>query len=148
MKQPGTRRGKKRGGKVVGFVITPDAIKSKVEALDAAIAVLDGDVLATPTSKIGASWRTEWNAFRRRWAVERDSYASWSARLFATYAMPRIQAFEENYRWWARDFEKKTGTRAPVSSPAPSESATEALVPTPVWWIVAGALALVVLARR
>lgn len=126
---------KKRGGVKVGFVVTPDAIKSKVNALDTAIATLDGDILASTAKRLDASWRSEWSAFLRRWAIERDSYASWSARLFATYALPRIEAFEGNYRWWARSYEERSGKRAPVAPRAEQETIAQALVPEWVWWI-------------
>jgi hypothetical protein len=118
----------------VGFVITPDAIKDQIAALDNAIALLDGDVRAQ--SKLSNAWRTEWDAFVRRWTIERDSYASWSSRLFATYAVPRVESFLANYKWWARDYQKKTGARAPLAAPAESETMTMALIPTPVWWIL------------
>jgi hypothetical protein len=139
---------RKQGGRVVGFVITPDAIKGKVEALDNAIAVLDGDIRSAPASKLSASWRAEWDAFRRRWAVERDSYANWSARLFATYVMPRLDAFESNYRYWAREYQRKTGRSAAVAEPAEVETMSASLVPDAVWWILGGVAALYVLTGR
>lgn len=138
------RRGRPGG---VGFVITPDAIKDKVNALDAAIAVLDGDIRANRSSKLTAPWRGEWDAFVRRWSVERDTYASWSSRMFATYAMPRIDAFEANYRYWARQYQSKTGSAPPVATPAKQENLSAALVPDAVWWIVAGVAVLYVLKK-
>lgn len=119
----------------VGFVVTPDAIKDRVNALDNAIATLDGDINASRAPRLDAPWRAEWSAFVRRWAVERDSYASWSSRLFATYAMPRIEAFESNYRWWARSYQERSGKRAPVAPRAAQETISQALVPEWVWWI-------------
>jgi hypothetical protein len=141
-------RRSRNGGRVVGFVITPDAIKGKVEGLDNAIAVLDGDIRSAPASKLSATWRAEWDAFRRRWAIERDSYSAWSSRLFATYAMPRIDAFESNYRYWAREYQRKTGRSAATAAPAEIETMSAALVPNVVWWILAGSAALYVLSRR
>lgn len=122
----------------IGFVVTPDAIKDRVNALDNAIATLDGSIRASTAKRLDAAWRGEWDAFRRRWAVERDSYASWSARLFATYAMPRIEAFESNYRWWARSYQERTGASAPIAPRAAQETMSAALVPEWVWWLGAG----------
>lgn len=124
--------------RTVGFVITPDAIKDRVIALDNAIATLDAAILESTAKRLDAAWRNEWGAFRTRWAIERDSYASWSSRLFATYAMPRIEAFEANYRWWARSFQDRSGKRAPIAPRADSENLLSALVPEWVWWAGVG----------
>lgn len=128
----------KRRGTRVGFVVTPDAIKDRVNALDNAIALLDGDIGASTAKRLDTTWRQEWSAFVRRWAVERDSYASWSSRLFATYAMPRIEAFEANYRWWARSYQERSGARAPIAPRAAQETLSAALVPEWLWWLGAG----------
>lgn len=127
-----------RRRKEIGFVITPDAIKSRINALDNAISLLDGDILASRAPRLDVTWRAEWSAFVRRWAIERDSYASWSARLFATYAMPRIEAFESNYRWWARSYQDRAGVRAPIAPRAEQETMSAAIVPDWVWWLGAG----------
>lgn len=136
---------KRRRPTRVGFVITPDAIKDMVSSLDTAIAVLDGDVRASSSPKLSKAWRGEWDAFVRRWAVERDSYASWSSRMFATYAVPRIDAFKANYKYWAREYQAKTGASPRTAAPAEVETMTSALVPTPVWWMLGAVVAYYVL---
>jgi hypothetical protein len=132
----------------VGFVITPGEIAARVQALDASIQALAGDVARSTASRVNAPWRREWNAFLRRWAIERDSYATWDARLFATRVMPRLEAFEANYRWWARDFEERSSAAPTVPKARPSEGLADALVPTEAWWIGAGAVALWLVLRR
>jgi hypothetical protein len=128
---------KKQMGQVVGFIVTPEEIANRIAALDASIQGLAQDVAATPSSgKLGTSWRAEFDAFLRRWAIERDSYATWSARLFATRVLPRLADFEQSYRYWARDFQKKSGTAPTVPLARPSEGAAASLVPTEVWWIL------------
>lgn len=120
---------KKDRGKVVGFVVTPSAIAARIEALDNQIAVLDGDIRASTHKSVNGSFRAEWDAFLRRWAVERDSYKDYGARLFATYVMPRLDAFEASYRWWASDFERRTGKRPNVAPKRPAEGLFESLLP-------------------
>lgn len=137
-----------RSATAVGFVITPDEIKDRVNSLDAAISVLDGDVRAYTGAGLSKGWRTEWDAFVRRWTLERDGYASWSSRLFATRAMPRIESYQDNYKFWARDFQRKTGQRPPTATPAPQETMSAALVPDMVWLLAAGVAALWVLSRK
>lgn len=137
---------KPQGGQVVGFIVTPEEIANRIAALDASIQGLAADVEATPVGgKLGTDWRAEFNAFLRRWAVERDSYATWSARLFATRVMPRLADFEQSYRYWARDFEKKSGTAPSVPLARPSEGAAASLVPSQVWWIVGAVVAYYVI---
>lgn len=131
----------KRGGPVVGLMTTPGEIANRVHAIDNAIAVLDGDIRASTAPRLNASWRTEWDAFRRRWQVERDSYASWDSRLFAYSVMPRLDDFENAYRRWAREFQTRTGAAPHVPSPAPVTD-FGAAVPAELWWILAGAVAL------
>ena len=141
------RRGR-RPTATVGFIITPDAIKDRINALDNAIAKLDGDIRASKAPRLNTSWRTEWDAFVRRWTVERDSFASWSSRLFATYAMPRIEAFETNYRFWARQYEERTGKAPAVAPRAEQETLLQATVPTAVWWLLATGLGVWILSRQ
>lgn len=123
---------KRRPPTETGFVVTPDALKDQINSLDNAVAVLDGDIRASTNAKLNQTWRTEWDAFVRRWALERDAYASWGSRLFNYYVGPRLDAFVENYRWWARDYQRRTGVAPRVAPPAKQES----LVPTEVWWIL------------
>lgn len=152
MKQGKGSKGKARSGRArrqeVGFVITPGEIANRIDGLDKAIQGLAGDVRDQPSEgKLGAAWRAEWEAFRRRWAIERDSYATWDARLFATRVMPRIEAYEGNYQWWARDFAKKSGVTPSVALARPSEGAAAALVPSEVWWLLGGGLGLWILLK-
>jgi hypothetical protein len=110
----------------VGFVVTPDEIKDRVASLDASIAVLDG----------------EWDAFVRRWTLERDSYASWGSRLFATRVMPRLDSYSAHYLDWARQYARKTGQRPPTASAKTPETLFEGVVPTQLWWAAGIALGL------
>jgi hypothetical protein len=118
----------------VGFVVTPDEIKDRVASLDASIAVLDGDIRATTGPSIGPRWRAEWDAFVRRWTLERDSYASWGSRMFATRVMPRLEQYSAHYLDWARQYAKKTGKRPPTPPAKEPEGMLTAVVPTAVWW--------------
>jgi hypothetical protein len=133
-----------RRGQVVGFIITPGEIANRIAALDNAIALLDGDVRASTAPRLNTAWRTEWDAFRRRWQVERDSYATWDSRLFATRVMPRVEDFENAYRRWAREYQDRAKVAPRVPGPAPV-SDFGAVIPAELWWILAGAAALYIL---
>jgi hypothetical protein len=126
----------------VGFVVTPDEIKDRVASLDASIAVLDGDIRANTSPQIPKAWRAEWDAFVRRWTLERDSYASWGSRLFATRVMPRLDSYSAHYLDWARQYARKTGQRPPTASAKTPETLFEGVVPTQLWWAAGIALGL------
>jgi hypothetical protein len=123
----------------LGFVVTPQEIADRIASLDGAISALTAQV--DSTDKVTAAWAAEYRAFTRRWAVERDSYADWSSRLFATRVLPRIEAFEQTYRWWARDFERKTHTVVRIKPAAP----VSGLVP---WWVWALGIGAVLIYAR
>lgn len=125
----------------LGFVITPEEIANRIAAVDRGVQALDASIRGSAAPRINAAWRAEWSAFLRRWAVERDSYASWSARLFATRVIPRLEQYQASYNWWARDFQKRAGVAPNVPSAAPVTDLAASLVPVEVWWI-AGAAAL------
>lgn len=129
------------GGQVVGLMTTPGEIANRIAALDNAIALLDGDIRASTAPRLNQAWRTEWDAFRRRWQIERDSYASFDARMFAWRVMPRIEDFENAYRRWAREYQERTKLAPRVPGPAPV-TPFGAAVPAELWWILAGAVAL------
>lgn len=132
----------------VGFVVTPGEIWDRVESLDNAVTKLDADVKASTEPKLNAAWRTEWDAFVRRWALERDSYKSWSSRLFATRAMPRIDSFVDSYKLWARQFEQRTGSPPRVAVIPKPEGIADSLIPNEVWYLAAAAVVLLVLTRK
>lgn len=122
---------------IVGFVVTPDEIANRVASLDAAIKALASSVSADSKIPSGSKWRQEFDAFLRRWAVERDAWATWSSRLFATRVLPRLDAFESSYRWWAADFERRTGKAPLVPGARRSEGLFE-LPRVPGWvWVSA-----------
>ena len=125
----------------LGFVITPSEIADRVAAINRSINALDRDVSTSGAPRLDAAWRAEWAAFIRRWVVERDSRASWTSRLFAWEAMPRLDAYQGSYNWWARSFQERAGTPPTVPAPAEVESMTMLIVPTPVWWIAGGVVA-------
>jgi hypothetical protein len=131
---------------VVGFIVTPGEIQNRIAALDTAIVALDRSISANKSPRLNAPWRAEWHAFLSRWGVERDSYATWDSRLFATRVMPRLQAFEESYRWWFRDYERRVGTAAALPNAAPSSG----LMPSTntLLWAGAAVLALFLLTQR
>jgi hypothetical protein len=135
-------------GAEVGFVITPEEIANKVQALDKGIQKLAAKVYASKEPKVNAPWRAEFQAFLRRWAVERDSYATWSARLFATRAMPRIEEYEKSYQWWAKDFEKRTATVVEAPEARPQETMAASVIPTELYWVLGGVLVLSILSKR
>ncbi len=132
----------------LGFVITPSVIADRVAAINRSVDALDRDVNKSGSPKLDAKWRAEWSAFVRRWVVERDARASWTSRLFAWEAMPRIDAYQASYNWWARDFQARTGTAPAVPAPADVESMTMSIVPTPVWWIAGGVVAYWLITKR
>lgn len=132
----------------VGFVITPSEIADRVAAINRSIAALDGDITRSGAPRLDPQWRAEWSAFVRRWAVERDSRASWTSRLFAWEALPRLDAYQATYNWWARSFQERAGVVPTVPAPADVETMTMSIVPTPVWWLAGGALAWWMLTRR
>jgi hypothetical protein len=134
-------------GQVVGFIVTPGEIENRIAALDKSVQALKVDVDRTPPTSLDAGWRFEWEAFLRRWAVERDSYATWDSRLFATRVIPRLEEFQAGYNFWARDFARKSGRVVTVPVARPSEGMADAVIPSQVWWILAGAAALYVLAN-
>lgn len=130
------KRKRSSGGQVVGFIVTPGEIENRIAALDKSVQALNRSIVASKAPRLNSKWRAEWDAYLRRWAVERDSYASWDSRLFATRVIPRLEAFEKNYRWWARDYQKRSGDAPAVPAARPSEGLPE-LVPTG-GWILAG----------
>jgi hypothetical protein len=132
----------------LGFVITPSEIADRVAAINRSISALDGDISKSGATKLDAAWRTEWSAFVRRWVVERDSRASWTSRLFAWEAMPRLDAYQATYNWWARSFQQRVGTPPTVPAPAEVETMTASIIPTPVWWIAGGCVAWWMLTRK
>jgi len=122
-------------GKVVGFVVSPSEIEGRIEALDAAIVSLDADVVASRAPRLNDKWRTAWGEFRRRWQLERDTWADWDSRLFATRVMPRLSDFQAAYLRWARQYQERTGKTATI--PAPLEGAPSP-VDSLVTWIGIG----------
>jgi hypothetical protein len=130
----------------IGFVVTPGEIADRIAAVDRSVQALDRDVHKATAPRLNAAWRAEWSAFLRRWAVERDSYASWSARLFATRVIPRVEQYQASYNWWARDFQARTNTPPTVPPAAEVTDMADSLVPVEAWWIAgAAALAYVVI---
>jgi hypothetical protein len=132
----------------LGFVITPSVIADRVAAINASIDALDHDVNSSVAPRLDARWRAEWSAFVRRWVVERDSRASWTSRLFAYEAMPRLDAYQASYNWWARDFQARAGKPPTVPPAAPVESALMSIVPTPVWYLGGAALLYWLMTKR
>lgn len=133
----------KRNSKIVGFIITPGEIENRIAALDKSIQALARAVAGNNTKALNSKWREGFDAFVRRWTVERDSYATYESRLFATRVMPRLDAFEANYRAWAKEFQQRTGNAPPVPVARPSEGLADAIVPGGMLggWVL-GAIAL------
>lgn len=144
----GARRRARARAAELGFVITPSEIADRVAAINRSVAALDSDVSKSGAPRLDARWRAEWSAFVRRWVVERDSRASWTSRLFATEALPKLDAYQASYNWWARSFQERAGTPPTVPAPAEVESMTASIIPTPVWWIAGAYVAWVVLTRK
>lgn len=128
---------------IIGFVVTPEELANRVTALDNAVRALDRQVDASKAPRLNVPWRSEWDAFQRRWAVARDSFASWGSRLFATRVQPILEEFERSYRWWARDFQRRTGVSAEGAKPVEQTG----LVPSWAYLLAAAAIAAVVLKK-
>jgi hypothetical protein len=114
---------------IVGFVVTPQEIADRVVALDNAVRALDAQVDRAASKRVNKAWRDEFSAFERRWGVTRDSFASFGSRMFATRALPILEEFEDSYRWWARDFQRRGGGAvkgSPIVAP-------ESFVPPWAW---------------
>jgi hypothetical protein len=127
----------KRGGSIViGY--EPFVSSSRVESLERGVSQLDAEIKASKAPRLDAKWRASWRAFVRRWQLERDSYASWGDRLSPVEGGKRLDAFGENYQWWAADFEARSGQAVARVAPV----ATEGLVPNQLWLIL-GAAAVV-----
>ena len=136
----------------LGFVVTPGEIANRAAAIDRNVQLLDKAINASKVPALNTPWRTEWASFTRRWSVERDSLASWDARLFATRVMPRLDSFEASYEWWAKDYQKRAKVAPAVAAMVEQTGMAEALIPTPVWWVLGavglGAAGLVALKLR
>jgi hypothetical protein len=126
----------------LGFVITPGEIQNRIQALDAAIQALNTQIQHSNAPLLNEKWRNAWGAFRARWAIERDSYATWDSRLFATRVMPRVEAFEESYRKWSSQFTARTKEQVKPPSPRPPENFLPEM--SNVWLFAGVALALMV----
>lgn len=137
-----------RGRAEVGFVITPGEIADKITALDKGVQTLASSVNASKAPQLDAAWRAEFQAFLRRWAVERDSYAAWSARLFATRVMPRLEQYEASYMWWAKDFEKRSKTQIKAPEMAKQETMSASVIPTELYYVIGGVLCFAILSKR
>jgi hypothetical protein len=141
---------------IVGLTLFPAEIEAKVKSLDAAINALRSDVETTPVKgSLDAGWRIEFDAFCRRWQVARDEYDTFASRVFATGA--ELDAFEESYQFWARDFQRKGGkvSFVPIKATPPEkpqdviDAAGKALSPPDqFWWILAGGVALWIVVNR
>jgi len=140
------RRPQKPSGQIVGFIVTPGEIAGRIAGMDAAIQALARDVKAVPvnTPALGVDWRSEFDAFTRRWSVQRDAFSEWDARLFATRVMPILDDYENSYRYWAKDFQKKSG-RAPTVPKALPVKGAESLIPTELWILIGVAVVLFIL---
>jgi hypothetical protein len=124
------------------YAWTSSELGNRINALDRAIQVLAVTVATTPDNDRGLNegWRQAFEAFLRRWQVERDAAATWDARYFS---LPKVNEFQRSYEFWSADFRRKSGVviQLPV---APSESSA-------VYWVMAGAfaaIAVAVLLRR
>lgn len=131
---------------IIGFIITPGEIADRIAAMNESILGLNTSVQNTPVNAEGFNdaWKAEWDAFVRRWSVERDAYASWDSRLFATRVMPRLDDFQASYNQWARDFQRKTG-KAPL---VPKMREQSTLIPSYVAPLVVAVLAGLILSYR
>lgn len=129
---------------IVGqYAWTSSELGNRIAGLDRAIQVLAVTVATTPNNDRGLNdqWRQAFEAFLRRWQVERDAASTWDARYFS---LPKVNEFQRSYEFWSADFRKKSGVVVKVPLPVADESSG-------VYWALAGALAavaLVVLVRR
>lgn len=124
----------------IGFIDTPSKFADAIASLDSAVKQLDAAIRASKVASVNAKWRAQWNAYVRRWELERDSYADWGSRLFLTVANARLETFREHYLWWASDFERRAGSSSsspvPRKANAPVKDFTASAIPSQVWWVV------------
>lgn len=120
----------------VGFVDTPSKFADAIASLDASVKALDGVIRTSTAPSINTAWRQQWNAYVRRWELERDSYADWGSRLFLTVANARLEQFREHYLWWASDFEKRARSSAPRKVAATVKDFSASAIPTELWIVV------------
>jgi hypothetical protein len=116
------------------YAWTSSELGNRIEGLDRAIQSLAVTVATTPDNDRGINdgWRQAFDAFLRRWQVERDAAKSWDARFFA---LPKINDFQRSYELWSADFRRKSG----VSAAIPERDDSGA-----VYWLMAGALGALV----
>lgn len=133
----------------------PFISSSRVQALERAIKQLDKEVRATKAPRINTAWRRGWSGFVQRWQIERDSYASWGDKLSPIEGGARLDAFGNNYLWWAASFEERTGSAVKPTTPEPDQDLSDDLgdaigniVPTPVWLIVGAGVLVFAYSRR
>lgn len=127
---------KQRRRTEVGFVDTPSKFADAIASLDSSVRALDAVIAASKSPSVNAAWRQQWNAYVRRWELERDSYADWGSRLFLTVANARLEQFREHYLWWASDFEKRSSSSAPRKTPAPVKDFSASAIPTELWVVL------------
>ena len=137
---------------------TPSKFADAIASLDYSVQVLDREIRKSTHPKVNAKWRAEWNAYVRRWELERDSYADWGSRLFLSAANARLSSFQAHYLWWARDFEKRTSSSGsstttktppvPRKQPAKRTDMADSLIPGEMWWIIGAAAVAYAMSRR
>jgi hypothetical protein len=135
----------------------PEEQANRIRSLDAAITDLVGTVDGSNASNIDSTWRTSFSDFLRRWQAERDAYASWTPRLLNVFS-ERLGQFEKTFRWWSRDFQRRTGERPKLPEAATQHDLSDDLeeaakvahsaIPEPVWWILGAAALLWVSGRK
>jgi hypothetical protein len=125
--------------KQLGFVITPAAFADRVNALDDAISTLT-TLVDDNKETLGTAWVSQYDAFVRRWGVERSSYVDFTSRLFLSRAASRVDAFERSYRYWAQSFSERTKVRVPSATIRRPSDLT--VIPSSVWIVGLFAIAL------
>jgi len=135
----------------VGFADSPDKFEAALASVDASIRKLAEAVNAAPDGGgINTQWRAEFASFVRRWELERDQYAPWTARLLLAVPNHRLQLFKDAYLWWARDFQAKSGKQPAKKAAVEPETLSASMLPegSGVWLGAALLIAVVLIAAR
>jgi hypothetical protein len=128
---------KKRSRVVVGQwgMVGESQFAARSKAVNAGIEILKKQIDASTHPRLNVKWRTSWEDFLSRWAVERNSYPEWQDRMTLLRPTQRLDLFEANYNWWRNDFMRRTGVK--VEIPAAIEPKQAELIPAELWWILA-----------
>jgi hypothetical protein len=113
------KRGLRMTQDELGFVVTPDEIRGRMDALDALIAALGEAIDASKSKSINKGFRDAYASFVSRWLMFFGSTSEWGGRLFNSRWEPRYDDFSAAYaRWWGLYASRKSESDQLPSRPA------------------------------